>query len=147
MSGQRSTNNEVLFPARMYAPPLSTPINAITHAPMVRFVVPFALGIALAFVQPLRPLHGILALTIVTAALGAVLLFPTLRVSRWQRGCLLIVWCMVFGLFWRSVRARNRESLSASGVSVAWVITALISTKTNEPAQRIGKFFDRWVSF
>lgn len=92
----------------------TTPFNAIAHAPMARFVVPFALGIAMAMVRPLAPLHGIVALAVVTASLGLVLLLPTLRLSRWQRGIALATWCFIFGACWQSLRDSAVDPLHLS---------------------------------
>ncbi len=92
---------------------LRGPWRAIVRAPMVRIALPFIIGVVIAQWR-VPSLSGVaIALAVATPAAALVLLFPGDRLSRWQRGAVVSIWFLCFGLFWQVLRSPGSDPLHA----------------------------------
>ncbi|MBK6343935.1 MAG: ComEC/Rec2 family competence protein [Flavobacteriales bacterium] len=92
---------------------LHGPWSAIHRAPMVRMATPFATGVSLGLA--LEPAPGLLLPVVFAASLPALLLVlaPQSIGTRWQRGAVLSLWYLVFGVAWQSLRDPGRDPMGA----------------------------------
>jgi competence protein ComEC len=120
-------------------PDHATFVSAVTRAPMVRIAVPLVAGVLLARVLPMPPLYALLLLL---AASGIALHHFRTKLSysaRWQRGVVLLVWALTFGLFWTIWRAPANDA-HAVGVHVgeerAWLVRLVTLNRVTQSQLR-----------
>lgn len=104
---------------------LHGPWSAIRRSPMLRVVGPFLIGLLVAWYQRPSPHQVVVILLALTPPLLLVLLLPTIRLARWQRGLMLAVWIFGFGVFWQVLRLPENNGAHISRTEVKQGVWAL----------------------
>ncbi len=99
--------------------------SAVSRAPMLRLAFPFVAGLSLALWHPPGLRMALIILVVCTTLAVLVLLIRTRRGLRWQRGTIVGLWCMVFGLCWQTIRdpmSHPRHAWREGSDELVWAV-------------------------